>query len=109
MALRIPSRLLPNKVTVKKFLGSGSDGDVWAAPVTKRRCQVRMKVTIITNVLGEQKTSTAQVYCEPETDIPAGSLVTVWPGTKSAHEGRVIAHELVLDPVVPGTLTLYLE
>lgn len=88
--MRIPAKLLPHRVALKPYLGSGAYGEKWGESEYLDRCLVEGKMQNITNSTGQQEVSASTVYMEPRS-LPVGSMVTLWPGTDWEDEAKVIA------------------
>jgi hypothetical protein len=108
MPPRIPARLLPHTVVVKPFLGAGPYGDVWGPEETVNRALVEDRVQVVRDATAREVTSSTVVYVEPRT-LPAGSLVTVWPGTQWQKERKALAVSHFDHPAGLSHMVVYLE
>jgi hypothetical protein len=94
----IPAALLPHRITVRPYLGSGPYGDVFADPVTVRRAFVEDRRRLVRSADGDEVISETTVRTRPGEHIPVRSLVTVWAGTPHERTGRVITSNLFDHP-----------
>jgi hypothetical protein len=79
----IPEYLLVHTASVEEYQGSGSKGDVYAAPYSLP-CMIESKPTIVRDANGEDAIASALVFADPRpTPIPPGSRVTYF-GTRVA-------------------------
>lgn len=85
----IPRRKKHNKVILTPYLGSGAYGDVYGDPAALMGL-VESTRQLVRNGKGEEVVSNSSVYLDP-IHAPEGSLVTVWPGTPSEYESKVVA------------------
>lgn len=76
---RIPQNLLVHTVTVRRFLGSGATGNLYA-PAASIPCFVEDNRQLVRNTDGREVVSQTTVYAAPETAyIPPESEVDVPP------------------------------
>lgn len=83
------ARWRTHTITVEPYLGSGAYGAAYGPPVDVA-CRVEEGVRLVRSASGDEAVSTATVYCDPDTVIPAESRVTV--------NGRVTTVLLVSNP-----------
>lgn len=108
MPPRIPSRLLPHTVVVRPFLGAGPYGDVWGEAETVKRALVEDKTQVVRDAGAREVTSSTTVYLEPR-ELPAGSEVTVWPGTQWEKKRKALAVSHFDHPGGLSHMVAYLE
>ena len=87
--MQLPAALLPHAVTVRPYTGTGPYGDTFGDPVTVRAF-VEDARRLVVAAGGEEAVSETTVYTEPDLAVPAGSHITVWPGTARERTARVI-------------------
>lgn len=85
----LAARWRTHTISVEPYLGSGAYGSVYGPPVSVG-CRVEDGVRLVRTASGDEAVSTATVFCDPDTVIPAESRVTV--------KGRVTTVLLVSDP-----------
>lgn len=96
---RIPGKLLPHKITVERYLGSGGYGDVYDTPETVERVYVEDGTKLVRNPQGSEVVASSTIYLEiPDQPIEPGSLVTRWDGTAYAVTSKVITASLFHHP-----------
>lgn len=78
MSHRIPSRLLPQRVTIKPLTGVGAYGNTYGPPVVLP-ARVDMTRKVVRSTTGVEVVAEATVVLPPGTVCPPDSLVTM-PG-----------------------------
>ncbi|MFF9261999.1 hypothetical protein [Streptomyces longwoodensis] len=76
----LPAWLFCHRVTIEPYEGTGAYGEVWGEPVADVPALVDHSVKRVRNALGDEVTSTAQVYAAPGLHCPAGSRITLPDG-----------------------------
>lgn len=74
----IPAWLLVHEVTVRPFLGEGSNGPIVGDPVPLQ-CMAQGGVRLIRNTEGNTTTASLTLYAAPGAQVPTGSTVE-WNG-----------------------------
>jgi hypothetical protein len=99
----------PHTVTVEDTRGSSGMGQSWGPP-RELRAEIKDEQRLVRTATGEQSVSSSTVTVPLDSDVTAGSLVTVWPGTVHERQSRVIAVERAdNDPDLGSHLVLSLE
>lgn len=97
--MRIPSRLLPHRITVEHYLGPGAEGPLYGPPVTVR-CLLTRGSTRVETSAGRRTVDETTAVCEPTSAarrITAEARVTV--------DGRLAEVVRVTDHNAPGLPT----
>lgn len=87
----LPPWLFCHRVTIEPYEGRGAYGEVWGAPVPDVPALVAHTVKRVRNALGDEVTSTAQVYAAPGLACPAGSRITL-PDGRTTKAVQVAPH-----------------
>jgi len=107
---RLPDELLPHKVTVERYLGSGAYGDVYDTPEVIDRAQVEGKTRMVRDTKGVEQVSNTTIYLEiPDQPIQPGSLVTRWADTPYEATSKVITVSVFHHPKGLSHMVLNLE
>lgn len=109
---RIPKRVLPQSgTTFQAYKGETASGSVYEAPVALERTQVAHKRRVIKGPNDTTHISSTQVYYDAsvEPDVPAESLVTVYPGKPQERTAVVLSIEFYHDPKTYSLTVLNLE
>lgn len=106
--MMIPKRLMPHRISFRKYTGQGPRGPVHAPLVLVGRAYIEDKTQLVRNKDGAETTSSAFVVVDPHWDIPPESLVTIWEGTPREREALLISSGLKDHPEAPSHLQLYL-
>ena len=107
-----PAFFYPHRVRVRDSLGSGGMGTTWTdAPGRELAAEVKDEVKLVRTDGGAEVVSSTQVSVPLSADVAVDALVTVWPGTPSARESRVIRASRNDNTGTPldSFLLLYLE
>ena len=108
MAVTMPAFLLPHTVTVKPYAGTGAYGPSFGRPFTIRRAYVEDRRRLVRASDGAETISETTVVVRPGPTIPAGSEVTVWPGTPAARTATVITSSTFDHPSAPAHVEITL-
>ncbi|WP_073846169.1 hypothetical protein [Amycolatopsis sp. CB00013] len=108
MALTMPAFLLPHAVTVKPYTGTGAYGTAFGRPFTVRRAYVEDRRRLVRATDGAETISETTVITRPGPAVPAGSEVTVWPGTPAERTATVITSSTFDHPSAPAHLEITL-
>lgn len=81
--MRVPTWLLPHRITIERYRGEGPVGSVYWPPGDPVRALVSEKVRTVRDRTGREVTSTAQIIADPDLDCPAQSLITLPSGRKT--------------------------
>ena len=82
MVRQVPGFLLQHQVTVEAYLGSGSKGDLYAAPETVR-CLIDEQTKQVTSPGGQLTTSGSSYIARPDHRPPPNSRVMLPDGRKT--------------------------
>lgn len=107
--MRVPTQLMPHRVIVQACIGHG-DGPVYDGPVTVRS-YVEDKTRLVRDASGQEVTSTAAVWLDPEIAAPELSKVTIRPGQPGLFGERtshVVAVSIFRHPRTPSHNVVYL-
>lgn len=107
--MRIPKRLLPHKITVKPFLGTGARGKIYGPPVEWDRVYVEDKRQMIVSSEGSDITSNSFVVMDPERVLPEGSEITIWAGTWKERTSIVVGTSMYDFPGAPSNLQVFVN
>jgi hypothetical protein len=88
--VQLPAVFLPHSIIVRRYVGTGPYGDVFADPVIVRRAFVEDRRRLVRSATGEELISETTVRTRPGEHIPVGSKVTVWQGTSHERTAVVI-------------------
>ncbi|MBB5853975.1 hypothetical protein ACFQ05_11760 [Amycolatopsis umgeniensis] len=108
MALTMPAFLLPHTVTVKPYTGTGAYGPTFGRPFSVRRAYVEDRRRLVRASDGAETISETTVITRPDPSVPAGSEVTVWPGTPAERTAIVITASTFDHPSAPAHLEITL-
>lgn len=106
--MRIPSLLLPHRVSIQPYQGTGAYGEQHGPPVTVQ-AQVEDSRRLLRSTTGEELISSTTVRTRLDVHAPPGSLVTVWPNTLHERTARVIIISRFEHPGAPGHSELALD
>ena len=110
--MRLPRALMPHKVKVRAAIGYGNGGTVFdpaaPKPPAEYRAYIEDKVRIIRDGSGQEATSTAAVWLDPERNAPELSEVTIWVGTPRERTSHVVAVTTRNHPRTPSHQVIYL-
>lgn len=109
--MRVPKRLMPHKrlVSYKPKLGSGGLGPVYGDEVICERAAISDTRKLVRNSDGQEVVSSTQVVLDPEHQLPAGSLVTVWRGRAREREALLISESFGEFPKLPSLVLIAIE
>lgn len=79
----------PDTVTVRDLRPAGGIGSGYAAPRTLSSETIDVQ-EIVRNAAGEEVISSSRVTVPLASNVPVGSLVTVWPGEPQEREAEVL-------------------
>lgn len=99
----------PHSVDARAYRGSGGRGPRHddAVPL---RAEVLDKRELIRDAKGTEVVSSTRVTVPIDSDVPVGSLVTVWAGRPHAREAEVLQVGIdENDPPLPSHLVLWLK
>lgn len=78
--MRVPTWLLPHRITIERYEGDGTYGPIYGRPVTDVRALVAETIRTVRDRTGREVTSTAQIIAAPGLDCPAESRITLPSG-----------------------------
>lgn len=115
--MRIPQKYLEHTVVVQRLLRvpSKTTGK-YAAPI-RVACLVVEKTTLVKDQRvgsqGETRDaeiqSTAQVLFQPESRVPLGSLLTLWPGTPNERTAQIVSDAYGQHSIAPSSWQAWTE
>ncbi|CAN7241858.1 hypothetical protein LJR045_000983 [Microbacterium sp. LjRoot45] len=88
--MKWPAFFYPHRVSVRDLVEDGGRGESWADP-RELRAEVKDEQKLVRDANGREVVSSTEVKVALDAAVPIGSLVTVWSGTTSQREARVIA------------------
>jgi len=81
--VRVPTWLLPHRITIEPHEGEGSYGPIYGPPVIAVRALVAETVRTVRDRTGREVTSTAQIIAAPDLHCPEESRITLPDGRKT--------------------------
>lgn len=105
--LRIPARLMPHQIKFRRPAKTTPTGQSFGAWETCR-AYVEKRVKVFGYGTSSARTSTAQVWVDPEHDIPAMTEVVIFEGTPREETLTVIELDVREAPRAPSHELLYL-
>lgn len=113
--MRLREKHLPHRVTIRRFLGDGPEGDVWGDPepdvpaYVEQKARLRVDRRSSSPTSGQEITASTLVVLLPTNDVLPRSEITVWPGTSRERTSAVIDSEMYDYPGAPGHVEAYAE
>ncbi|MFI8200033.1 hypothetical protein ACIF6K_26515 [Streptomyces sp. NPDC085942] len=89
--MRVPTRLMPHRITIERYRGEGPVGPVYWPPGDPVRALVSERVRTVRDRTGAEVTSTAQIIAAPDLDCPPQSRITL-PSGRITTALHVAAH-----------------
>ncbi|MFE6683930.1 hypothetical protein [Streptomyces sp. NPDC057729] len=100
--MRVPTWLLPHRITIARYRGDGPVGPVYWPPGAPVAALVSETVRTVRDRTGAEVTSTAQIIAEPGLDCPPQSRITL-PSGRVTTALHVAAHTAPGLPVPEST------
>lgn len=113
--VRLRKRHLPQRVTIRRLLGEGAEGDIWGDPIIDVPAYVEQSARLVVDrrssspTSGQEVTSSTTVVVLPEDDALPRSRVTVWAGTPRERTSEVITSDYAEYRGTPSHAELHLE
>ncbi|MHA4819329.1 hypothetical protein ACXZ65_33825 [Streptomyces aculeolatus] len=80
--MNLPRWLMPHRVVVEAYEGTGAYGPVYSAPVTVR-CLLDEQTRMVRSSTGDEVTSTSTAYAPLSTTAPPKSRITLPDGRRT--------------------------
>lgn len=115
--MRIPAKYLEHTVLVERLLRVPSTTSGKYAPPKRVACLVVEKTKLVRDRRVEttggtrdaEVTSSAQILFQPESRVPVGSLVTLWPGTDNERRVQIVSDALGQHSIAPSSWQAWTE
>ncbi|MCI2959548.1 hypothetical protein MN032_17830 [Agromyces atrinae] len=112
---RLREKHLPHRVDLRRLIGEGAEGDLWANADTDRPAYVEQKTRLVIDrragspTIGQQVTSTTFVVMLLADEALPRTEVTVWKGTPRERTSAVIDSAYFDYRGTPSHVELFLE
>jgi hypothetical protein len=115
--MRIPAKYLEHEVLIERLLRVPSSTSGKYGPPARVACLVVEKTKLVRDQRVQSEgstrdadvTSSAQILFQPESRVPVGSLVTIWPGTSNERKVQIVSDAFAQHSIAPSSWQAWTE